>query len=71
MVSPSSRSTGGSTGDIHNSVTFRCVVLIYKEGIVVIGLCLRQFCYECGMKHLFVLSWDMVRRVARESVVSE
>ena len=29
------------------------------------------FKYECRMAYLFVLSWDRVRGVARESVVSE
>ena len=30
-----------------------------------------MFKYECSMGHLFVLSWARVRRIARESVVSE
>ena len=29
------------------------------------------FKYECRVGHLFVLSWDRVRRVALDSVVSE
>ena len=29
------------------------------------------FKYECSMGHLYVLSWDRVRRVARGSAVSE
>ena len=50
-----------------------CVVLFYKEGIVVIG-CLTSsilFKYERIRGHLFVLSWAWVCRVARGSVVSE
>ena len=43
-----------------------CVVLIYKECIVVM-----VFKYERSRGHLFVLSWARVRRVARGSVVSE
>ena len=42
-----------------------CVVPICKEGIVV--MCLSSsilFKYECGMGHLFVLSWARVRRVS-------
>ena len=29
------------------------------------------FRYECSMRHLFVMSWAMVQRVARGSVISE
>ena len=50
-----------------------CVVLFYKEGIVVMGVLTSStlFQYERSRGHLFVLGWARVRRVARGSVVSE
>ena len=46
-----------------------CVVLIGKEGIVVMGVSSSiLFKYNRNRGHLFVLSWDMV---SRGSVVSE
>ena len=47
-----------------------CVVLFYKEGIVVKGVWI-LFKYERSRGHLFVLSWARVRRVAQGSVVWE
>ena len=49
------------------------VVLFCKEGIVVMGGCLRRLCLDMnvGWDTLFVLSWARVRRVAQRSVVSE
>ena len=48
-----------------------CVVLFYKEGIVVMGVSSILVKYERSRGHLFVLSWARVRRVARGSVASE
>ena len=49
-----------------------CVVPICIEGIVVMGVCLRRFCFSMSVVgHLFVLRWARVRRVALGSVVLE
>ena len=74
------------TEAVHKSVTFRCVFMLVQlnKCVVVCGTDMQRgdsgdvglsssilFKYECGMGHLFVLSWARVRRVALGSVVSE
>ena len=72
-------------GAVHKSVTCSCVfMLVQLNKCVVCGSGLQRghsgdgcltlsilFKYEHSMGHLFVLSWVMVRRVGRRSVVSE
>ena len=75
-----------STGAVHKYVTCSCVFMFVQlnKCVVVCGSILQRghsgdgcltssilFKCECSWGHLFVLSWVRVRRLARESVVSE
>ena len=75
-----------STGGVHKSVTFSCVSMLVQlnKCVVVCDSDLKRghsgngslsssilFKYERSRGHLFVLSWNRVRRVALGSVISE
>ena len=73
-------------GAVHKSVTCMCVFMLVQLNKCVVACgsdlqkghsgdgCLTSsilFKYERSWRHLFVLSWARVQRVARRSVVSE